>query len=465
MIEAASGRCFDGRVSALIVGGGSAGLTAGLALAEADVDCFIVERDRACLGSSSMSLGAVCAAGTREQDRHGVIDDADCFHEDIMVQTKGLADPVVAGIVSAWSGPVLNWLAERHDVDFALDLGWRPAFGHRAQRLHTVAEKSGKAMMSRLAAATDHAGAGILTQARVAALFAGGDGRVEGVRIERPDGSVEEIGCDMVILATSGFGANPEMIRHYIPDMRDARYFGWDGNEGDGILWGQALGAAVGDMASYQGLGLLAVPYGIDVNPKLLIEGGVQVNALGERFHNELVDVSGQGALVLAQPGGVGWVIYDERIRTACSALPQLKELQALGGERRARDVQALATAIDVPLERLGQTLSMWRSTVEGRQADPYGRPSGGRSLTAPYCAIRVTGALFHTQGGLNIDSEARVLRPDGSPLPNLYATGGAARGMSGPGPSGYLPGAGLSCAMTLGYVAGKAAVRAAHAS
>ena len=41
------------------------------------------------------------------------------------------------------------------------------------------------------------------------------------------------------------------------------------------------------------------------------------------------------------------------------------------------------------------------------------------------YCqAIKVTGALFHTQGGLVVDESARVL-----PLPNVFAGGGAARG------------------------------------
>ena len=46
----------------------------------------------------------------------------------------------------------------------------------------------------------------------------------------------------------------------------------------------------------------------------------------------------------------------------------------------------------------------------------------------APYCAVRVTGALFHTQGGLRVDDTARVVRTDGTLLPNLFAGGGAAQ-------------------------------------
>ena len=73
---------------------------------------------------------------------------------------------------------------------------------------------------------------------------------------------------------------------------------------------------------------------------------------------------------------------------------------------------------------------------------------------------MRVTGALFHTQGGLVVDDAARVLRPDGSALPNLYAAGGAACGVSGTGPAGYLSGNGLLAAVALGRVAGQEAGR-----
>jgi len=85
--------------------------------------------------------------------------------------------------------------------------------------------------------------------------------------------------------------------------------------------------------------------------------------------------------------------------------------------------------------------------------------------LTGRLYAVRVTGALFHTQGGLVIDTDARVLRPDGTALPNLHAGGGAACGVSGAHVEGYLSGNGLLTAVALGYVAGRsAALHAAHA-
>jgi fumarate reductase flavoprotein subunit len=75
--------------------------------------------------------------------------------------------------------------------------------------------------------------------------------------------------------------------------------------------------------------------------------------------------------------------------------------------------------------------------------------------LKPPYRVAEVTGALFHTQGGLVVDEAARVLREDGKPLPNLFAGGGAARGLSGPSDWGYLSGSGLLMATVLGHLAG----------
>ena len=78
------------------------------------------------------------------------------------------------------------------------------------------------------------------------------------------------------------------------------------------------------------------------------------------------------------------------------------------------------------------------------------------RRLNAPFYAIKVTGALFHTQGGLDIDAQCRVLREDGKALPNLLAAGGAARGVSGNAVWGYLSGNGLLSAVAGGAIAAK---------
>jgi fumarate reductase flavoprotein subunit len=100
---------------------------------------------------------------------------------------------------------------------------------------------------------------------------------------------------------------------------------------------------------------------------------------------------------------------------------------------------------------------------ASGRQSqtpDRFGRMfQAGSELKPPYLAIKVTGALFHTQGGLMITPTARVMRPDGTALPNLFAAGGAAVGVSGNSARGYLSGNGLLSATVFGRLAGEKAV------
>jgi fumarate reductase flavoprotein subunit len=81
--------------------------------------------------------------------------------------------------------------------------------------------------------------------------------------------------------------------------------------------------------------------------------------------------------------------------------------------------------------------------------------------LEPPFYGVKVTGALFHTQGGLKVDCNARVVRDNGNPITNLYAGGGTAAGFSGrTGPAGYLSANGLMAALILGKIAGEQAAK-----
>jgi predicted oxidoreductase len=97
--------------------------------------------------------------------------------------------------------------------------------------------------------------------------------------------------------------------------------------------------------------------------------------------------------------------------------------------------------------------LAPTRATVQSRP-----RITSEQRFLPPFCAVKVTGALFHTQGGLAIDAIGRVKRKDGTMLPNLFAAGGAAAGISGTAAAGYLSGNGLLTATVLGRSAGEAA-------
>lgn len=449
---------FEITVPVLIVGGGACGAVAALAAHAAGVSPLVIEQDSHPHGSTAMSQGLIAAAGTRSQRKHGVEDNGDIFFADILRKTRGQTDPVIARAIADESGPALDWLIDAIGMPWELDTRFRAAYGNSRLRVHGWPGHSGTDMIDLLHAKLADAAIDVLTDARLVDIIADSDGRVRGIEIARPDGALERIGCETLILASGGFAANADMVARHMPEAAAARLHAHEGSRGDGIRLAQAIGAAVGDMGSYQGYGMLTDPHGITVPPALILEGGILVNILGERFVDETADIGGMVHPVLAQPGGHCWLIYDERIEQAAAHIPEAKTLTELGAARRADDISDLANQLGIHPSPLTRTIENTH-----QKPDPFARDwANDRPPHGAFRALKVVGALYHTQGGLQINGDARVLRADGSCLPNLFAGGGAARGVSGPSCWGYIPAMGLCAAMTLGRIAGRQAARLA---
>jgi fumarate reductase flavoprotein subunit len=164
---------------------------------------------------------------------------------------------------------------------------------------------------------------------------------------------------------------------------------------------------------------------------------------------------------VLAQPGGHCWVVFDAAIEARCAYIPETAQLMALNAAKAADTTAELATAMGVAAAALEAVLADARAAHAQRGTDRVGRRwREDAPPSPPFRALKVRGAIYHTQGGLQVDAKARVLRPDGRPLPNLFAGGGSARGVSGPSFWGYLPAMGLCAAVTLGMIAGESAAQ-----
>jgi len=449
-------------VGVCVIGGGACGTIAGLSALDAGADAVVLERDPLASGSTALSSGFVPAAGTRFQAERGIDDAPELLADDVLRKTRGRADRAEALRVARAAGPALEWLADRHGIPFVVLTGFLYP-GHSRHRMHAVPERTGAALMGRLSAAAEAAGLPVLTGATADALYADGDGRVAGVRFRRPDGTAEDLRCGALVLACNGFGGDPDLRRRHIPEIADALYSGHAGNRGDALLWGLALGADARDLGAYQGHGSVAHPHGVLITWALMTEGGIQVNAEARRFSNEHAGYSEQAVAVLAQPGGIAWDVFDERLHRLGLEFEDYRQAADAGAVRSGPDAAGLAAATGLPADALARTLDDCARLGRDGGNDAFGRRFDGKPpLAPPYFAIRVTGALFHTQGGLVVDDEARVLRPDGTALPNLFAGGGAARGVSGPDVSGYLSGNGLLTAVAYGRLAGLAAARAA---
>lgn len=438
----------DLEVDTLIIGAGCAGLVAALAAHEAGQTVLVLERDAIPAGSTALSAGLIPAAGTAQQRAVGITDTPQIFAADIMKKAANEPDPTLVEALTRGAADVIDWLCETHQLPFTLvdDFDYP---GHTNRRMHGLPSRSGEALINALREACEANDILIATERTVSNLFADGD-RVTGALAVLPDGNEEQIGCERLILACNGFGGNTQMVRELTPAIADAIYFGHTGNQGDAIGWGKALGAQMADLGSYQGHGNVAHPHGILISWAVITQGGFQVNQHGRRFWDESQGYSEAARAVLEQPDGIAYAIFDERIAGVARQFKDFQDAEAQGAVKRADTILALAETLSLDAEALQE------SFASASGADPFGRRfDPALALALPYCAVKVTGALFHTQGGLKVNGDARVLRPDGTPLANVFATGGAAAGVSGSGDSGYLSGNGLLCAAVLGHCAG----------
>ena len=398
------------------------------------------------------------AAGTRFQHSLGVSDNAAQFAADIRRKAHDETDPTIVNVIARESGTTVEWLADYYGFPFTVvnDFDYP---GHSVRRMHGLPTRSGIELIDRLRRAVDEQAIPILGNATVVGLFADAERVIRGVEISRPDGKREWLGCQALILACNGYGGAPGLVARYIPEMRDAQYFGHAGNTGDAVLWGQALGAKLLHMSGYQGHGSVAHPHGVLITWAVIMEGGFQVNVMGERFSDESRGYSEQAALVLAQPEGKAFDIFDERIAAIARQFEDFRQAEALGAVIEAATIGQLGERMKLPLSALVESFGEVETAKRTDGTDRFGRSFAGRPLLSPpFKAVRVTGALFHTQGGLAVDDEARVLAEQGARLPNLFAAGGAAAGVSGSLASGYLSGNGLLTATVLGRIAGRSA-------
>jgi fumarate reductase flavoprotein subunit len=437
-----------------IVGAGGCGLTAALVAAGHGKQVLLLERDAKVGGSTAMSAGIFVAAGSRLQRANGENGTPEEVAADIFRLNGHQSDVDVTLALCRVSGPLMDWLAElgvplEHMATYTYP-------GMSRSWILSPPQRHGSVIIKALLKAVQQKPAIDLRLGTAVTGLILEDGSVTGLRAVTSEGQSLTVRAQSVILATSGFGANPEMVSRYIPDMAGAPYYGAPYATGEAIEWAQAFGAAVEHMRAYQPHSSIAYPEMMLVTTYLINHGAIQVNQEGHRFGDETDSYAGQAITVQRQPGRAAIEVFDEGIlRQTLANYPRFTECLEAGLVHKAGTLADLARHFNIEPNNLVRTVDKYHAAIEtGR--DEFGRTQLGEPLTPPFYGIRVTSALVQTLGGLRVDARARVLRTDGTPLPGLYAGGGTAAGLAGDRPEGYLAGTGLLAAFGLGWIAGR---------
>lgn len=454
---------WDFEVDVLIVGAGACGLAAAIAAHDAGAQAAILEKRDRPGGNSSLSTGSVPGAGSRFQRAAGIEDSPEVMVADLQRIAGASELPELTRRMAEISAPLCEWLVDQVGARMALITDYCHV-GHTIPRLHAPVSRRGQDLVDDLLNAVAKRDIPLAVNNPVRTLYVDAQGAVVGVAVAASaQGQASRIGARAVILASNGFAANRSLVAEFCGEIAGAEYFGALGSEGEAVQWGRGLGARLAHMQAYQGYAAVAYPHGSLLSWTTIEKGGVLVNSAGERFGNEDLGYSAYARHVLGQATEV-YAVFDERIKAIASKEEEFQELVDYGGIKSGADAAELASRFALPAEALARTLAAFNAAAGGSQADPHGRQRFGLApLQGPLWICRVTPGLFHTQGGLAVDGDGRVLRPDGRAITGLYAGGGAAAGISGAaGAGGYASGNGLLTAIGLGYLAGLAAARQA---
>src|SRR5579871_2464686 len=482
----------------VVVGGGTAALSAGLAAAEKGARVALLERapEEKRGGNSRFTGGGFRMVHHGAQDIKRVVPDLsdadiartdfgeysrETYLDDLGRVTQYFIDPDLAETLVRNSTETVHWLMGR-GVKFLPNYG-RQAYNHEGRfrffgGVVIYANGGGAGLVeSEYKAAAQH-GIAIRYGARASALLRGKHG-VEGIRV-LADGAEETIAAKAVVLACGGFESNREMRARYLgPGWDMAKVRGTRFNTGDGIRMALDIGAQ-----SYgQWSGAHAVAWERYASDYGDVDGqhsagyrhsypfGLMVNADGERFVDEGADFRNYtyakyGRAVLAQPGAYAWQVFDAQV------LPLLRDEYKMRGATKVRadSLEELVGKMqDVNPAGFLKTIRAYNAVVKRDvKFDPNikdGKATVGLALdksnwantmeTPPFEAYSVGCGITFTFGGVKIDPSAHVLDIEDTPIPGLVAAGELVGGLfyvNYPGSAGLMAGA------VFGRIAGRSA-------
>jgi len=438
-----------------IVAGAGGGLVGALRAAELGASVLVVEASEHYLrgNNTSMSTAMFPGAGSKWQKAAGLEDSPEIFEADIYKKTNNSADPTLTRALTGVSARLVEWMSENQNIPLELVTDFHYP-GHSVDRCHTIPGRKGDRVLSHLTSRIQSNDLiDLMIPARLVGVVRESNGSLV-AEIETPGGRTEIINARSILMATNGYGANTEMVNQFIPEIASAVYHGSEKSVGDSMRIGKGFGAATGFLDAYQGHAAIAVHGSTLAGWATVMHGAIMVNLLGERFGDETCGYSEYAAILAQQPEATGWLILDQRIHDLCMSFRDFEETVASGALRTANSIEELVQLTALPLSKLTETIKNVQGIAVGQGADSYGRVFFEAPLKAPYVAIKVRPALFHTQGGVMADEHANVITTTGDVIPGLFASGGAAAGISGHGASGYLAGNGLLSAFGMSFLA-----------
>lgn len=460
---------WDKTVQVLIAGGGLAGLSAAVQARESGCKkVLLIEKNLFLGGHALISGGGFVACGTQIQKNAGIEDSPDKDWADAV--KRGTAgnnflkfDTAVARMIFDKQAEAVEWL-QKQGVKFED----KPGYGYgNEKRLHYFAPqgpKGNSAALTALAETAKKKKVEIQTNCKLVELITRDrtlGSPVVGAVIQTKDGKKLNVQATCgVILASGGFGKNPEMVKRYHPYLEGVSCFSYPSSTGDGITAALALGASINvthnDLAGTFSCASKADP---TVRVNGFAPGNMPlaiVNKDGRRF----IDESKGGRyiaaeMIIAKHNPTFWIFDKKNLDQAKN-----KWFKALFNKNLVHEyatIEDLAKGEGINAKNLKKLVEDYNEDAGKGKDRVFGKTKLLQALdTAPFCAFAAEPTMLYTYTGLLINTKCQVLDTEHKPIPGLYAAGdisGRWDAIVGLGQGGM---SGLSLATVTGRVAGE---------
>lgn len=455
---------WDYETDVIVVGTGGAGGTAAVTAFEEGASVLIIERGNVWGGDTQC---ATLWGGNPEasfEDRYASYHRNAIHHEVAKAMAENLPDDF-AWMAKHGEG-YMKFVPDRSAAGFALTAGWTPwPANYEEPENATFAEEgwyqwfphNASAFTNTLLMAAERYEIPTLYETRVTALVEE-DGVVLGVQAEQADGSVIYAKAPATILATGGYTANWDMLKHYLPEDRYPGLCMYEGTpiaQGDGIRMAQGIGARVMDLdknAIWDG-GVYDPKH---MGPSLKYSAANQmnrwpsltVNVWAQRFMNEKDgNFTNQEDIRRTQPQAITFTILDSTMVDPAAAIEMFTlsscefpsplfgrffEQQLADGVIMGADtIEELADLMKVDPETLVATVNRYNELCEKGVDEDFYKPADMMHpiATPPFYATKSKGGeSWCTYGGICYDGKLHVIDEYGNPIPGLFCAGETAR-------------------------------------
>ena len=450
----------------VVIGAGGAGFSAAITARNAGANVVLLEKMPAVGGNSLISGAEMNVAKNWVQPKLGINDDSPELHaQDTFKGGDGKGDMKVINVMTHEALDAAKWcrdyLGVRFEDDNLFFFG-----GHSRKRALIPVGHTGTEFIAKFQAKADELGIPVITNMKAEELIKDKDGRVVGVKATM-DGSEYTFNAKGgVVLATGGFGANPEMVKKYNPKI-DERFKTTDapGSTGEALYMAERAGAELVNMGYIQTYPICDPLSGaIELIADARFDGAIMLNQEGKRFVEELQRRDVLSEAILNQTGQYCWVLWNDNIgKISNTVKAHANEYEAFtkqGIMTTCDDLKCIADFTKIPFDQLRKTVKRVSDMAgKGNDKDFNHRAGLMDMQQGKYYVIKAVPSTHHTMGGVRINEKAEALTAEGKVIPGLWAAGevtGVTHGTNRLGGNAYTD------IIVFGRIAGEAAAKAA---